>query len=102
MVFEQELIGDCNYFHQDKKGWKQWCDAHFQRILQAFSHDLDSMTQENQRYFGDWVRFEGQPDVGYYLGARFVRFLMESDSFDNIISYDIEQVTSAFQRFLHI
>ncbi len=100
MVFEQDLIDDTNYFHQDKNGWKQWCDAHIQKILRAFSHDLDSMTQENQRYFGDWVRFEGQPDVGYYLGTRFVRFMMESESFDRLITYDILQVKEAFARFM--
>ena len=100
MVFEQELLGDTNYFHQNKNGWKQWCDAHFSLTLQSFARDLSTMTQENQRYFGDWVRFEGQADVGYYLGTRFVRFMMESNAFDNIISYNINDVQKNFQHFL--
>ena len=57
------------------------------------------MTRENQRYFGDWVRFEGRGDIGYYLGTRFVRFLLQNDSFDQLIQYDIEKVKEEFERF---
>lgn len=100
MVFEQELLADPDYFHQDKDGWKVWCDEHFELLKSSFCSDLGLMSHENQRYFGDWVRFEGQPDVGYYLGARFVRFLLQSDCFDQLISYGIEQVRHGFARFM--
>ena len=94
MVFEQEIIGDPEYFHQDKDGWKDWCDANADYIRESFVQDLPSMTYENQRYFGDWVSFEGHIDVGYYLGAKFVRTLMENASFDEIISYDLFVIMS--------
>ena len=100
MVFEQELVKDPEYFHQYDAAWIRWCDAHFDRIRQSFAADLPTMTNENQRYFGDWVSFEGHGDTGYYLGARFVRFLLESDRFDNLISYSPEQVRDGFERFL--
>ena len=29
MVFEQTLVGDPDFYHQDKGGWNAWCDAHF-------------------------------------------------------------------------
>ncbi|SFQ44258.1 hypothetical protein SAMN02910358_02146 [Lachnospiraceae bacterium XBB1006] len=96
MVFEQELVGDANYFHQDKDGWKNWCDDHVCEIAEAFANDRNTMTSENQRYFGDWVSFEGQPDVGYYLGTRFVREILKEDTFDNIICYEIEDVKTKF------
>ena len=99
MVFEQEVVGDPEYFHQDTDGWKAWCDSHAAQILEGFRKDLPSMTNENQRYFGDWTRFEGRGDTGYYLGARFVRFLLETDSFDRIILYGPDQVREAFGRF---
>jgi hypothetical protein len=38
-------------------------------------------------------------DVGYYLGTRFVRFMMETDSFDNIIKYRLDMVKEEFKRF---
>jgi len=100
MVFEQEVIGDPAFYQQDVDGWKQWCDENSALIRQSFCADLDGMTQDNQRYFGDWVRFHGHGDTGYYLGARFVRFLLEADAFDNIIGYGIEEVQAGFDRFL--
>ncbi len=100
MVFEQEIIGDPEYFHQDRDGWKQWCDTHAALIRQSFDSDLESMTQENQRYFGDWVSFEGRGDTGYYLGARFVRFLLKDNSFDRLILCDIQEVRDGYRRFL--
>ncbi|MBQ7646583.1 MAG: hypothetical protein IJS94_04875 [Clostridia bacterium] len=100
MVFEQEIAGDPEYFHQYGSEWKQWCDEHADLIKQSFNADLSSMTSENQRYFGDWVSFNGYGDTGYYLGARFVRFLMDHDHFDDIISYDIKEVRTGFDSFL--
>ncbi len=99
MVFEQEIVGDPEYFHQDTGGWKAWCDRHAQRILESFRGDLENMTQESQRYFGDWARFEGHGDTGYYLGTRFVRSLLESNPFERLISWTPEDVQDAFERF---
>ena len=101
MVFEQEIVGDSGYFHQDRQGWKQWCDHHVKLIAQSFSKDLESMSQENQRYFGDWVSFDGYGDTGYYLGTRFVRFLLEHDTFDRMILYGVQEVKDGFIRFLN-
>ena len=100
MVFEQEIVGDPEYFHQDTAGWKNWCAGNIRRIRQSFSDDLDTMTRGNQRYFGDWASFDGHGDVGYYLGARFVRFLLAHDCFDDLISYDMDQVRKGFGVFL--
>ena len=100
MVFEQEVIGDPEYFHQDVHGWKNWCDRHAEKIRDSFDRDLKTMTPADQRYFGDWVSFEGYGDTGYYLGTRFVRFLMRSDDFDDIIRYDIARVRQGYDRFL--
>lgn len=100
MVFEQEVIGNSEYFHQDKNNWKKWCDEHVEHIKRAFYRDLNSMTRENQRYFGDWISFEGHTDVGYYLGTLFVRNLLRSDSFENVIQYDIHKIKSKYAEFI--
>ena len=100
MVFEQEVLGNPEYYTQDSNGWKQWCDRHFELIRRSFHEDLKTMTHDNQRYFGDWVRFEGYGDVGYYLGTRFVRFLLCDDRFDNLIAYDVRDVRDGYERFL--
>ncbi|MBO4679998.1 MAG: hypothetical protein J5626_10030 [Lachnospiraceae bacterium] len=96
MVFEQEVVGDAQYFHQYDHEWKDWCDEHYEHIKASFDRDLETMTEETQRYFGDWVKFEGHGDTGYYLGTRFVRFLLGDDSFDNLISYDVKMVKEGY------
>lgn len=50
MVFEQEILGDSEYFHQDKNGWKKWCDEHLNLLKESFARDMKTMTHENQRY----------------------------------------------------
>lgn len=100
MVFEQTLVGDENYFHQDENGWKEWCDERFSQIKKDFDDDLKTMDFENQRYFGDWVTYNGHPDVGYYLGAKFVRFICENRSFDSVLSLSVKEVCSQYSKFL--
>ena len=67
-------------------------------VLVLVGCNLDSststanMTSNNQRYFGDWVTYKGQSDVGYYLGTKFVQFICKIYNFDDILSFDIEEV----------
>ncbi|MBQ8624441.1 MAG: hypothetical protein IJ424_08785 [Oscillospiraceae bacterium] len=99
MYFEQALVGDLNYYHQDINGWNDWCREHLPQIKRDFNSDLDSMTQFNQRYFGDWCDYCGKGDVGYYLGAEFVHHLLKTHSFDDMINYDIEKVYELYCEF---
>ena len=32
MVFEQEIVGDPEYYHQDNAGWKNWCSQNIRLI----------------------------------------------------------------------
>lgn len=96
MYFEQVLVGDLDYFHQDANGWKTWCDEHFTQILNDFHADLPEMTQFNQRYFGDWCSYHGYGDVGYYLGNKFVHHLLKNYCFDAMISLPIEKVYALY------
>ncbi len=100
MCFEQTIVGDPGYWRQDKNGWKEWCENRFEQIKKDFSSDLKTMTPSTQRYFGDWVSYNGRGDVGYYLGGRFVRFILSSCDFDEIIGFDIEKVREMFGKFL--
>ncbi len=100
MYFEQALVGDCNYYHQDKNGWRQWCQDHLKEIQADFDRDRHTMTPASQRYFGDWVVYHGHSDVGYYLGCQFVHDLLSRYSFDQIICLDVDAVGRAYQQFL--
>lgn len=99
MVFEQEIIGSEEYYHQDQDGWKKWCDENLKTLKQDFKEDLSRMTKNNQRYFGDWVRYQGKGDTGYYLGARFIRDALQDHSFDELIQMDIPEAEALFERF---
>ena len=58
------------------------------------------MTYATQRYFGDWVEYDGHGDVGYYLGCCFVRFILRAEKFDALIGFDIDRVWVCFQQFM--
>ena len=100
MYFEQTLVGDPDYYHQNVNGWRDWCDAHFDQIAADFYADLPTMTRENQRYFGDWVRYRGQGDVGYYLGSRFVRHLSGEYGWEALINMKIDEAYRLFLNFV--
>lgn len=100
MCFEQTLVGDPDYYHQDKAGWKKWCEGHFEEIKADFNHDLKAMTVKSQRYFGDWVEYNGHGDVGYYLGCKFIQYILSMYKFDEIICFDIDKVTRLYKQFI--
>ena len=58
------------------------------------------MTFDNQRYFGDWVKYSNHSDVGYYLGTKFVQYICKNHKFDDILLFDIKQVEILFSNFL--
>ena len=99
MYFEQVLMNDLNYYHQNKNGWLDWCDDHYQQILVDFRTDLPVMTRFNQQYFGDWVNYCGWGDVGYYLGTKFVHHLCNTCSFEQLIQKDIDAIYQEFLSF---
>ncbi len=99
MYFEQMLVNDLRYYHQDTDNWLAWCDDHFQQIRSDFTRDLPTMTASNQRYFGDWVSYHGRGDVGYYLGARFVQRLCEAYEFDELIGTSVDEVYREYMLF---
>ncbi len=101
MYFTQLILNDFNYYHQDKDGWKSWCDDNFHEIIKDFDKDLNDMSMFNQRYFGDWCSYKGRPDVGYYLGTKFVHYLIRKNTFDEIINLESDQVFKLYKEFIN-
>lgn len=99
MRFEQVLINNRNYYHQNKNGWLEWCDNHFQQILEDFCNDLPTMTRSNQKYFGDLVSYHGKGDIGYYLGTKFVQQLCDKYDLAKLINLTIDDVYQEFSFF---
>lgn len=99
MAFEQMVMKDPDYYHQDRNGWAGWCKAHLRVIANSFQADLQTMTRGNQRYFGDWVSFHGHPDTGYFLGTQFVKYLSDDHELDEMINWDMDSVREGFAQF---
>ena len=97
MYFEQALVNDFNYYHQNKNGWLEWCDNHYEQISVDFHSDLSMMTKSNQNYFGDWVSYHGKGDIGYYLGTKFVHQLCDKYSIEQLINMKIDDI---YQEYL--
>lgn len=100
MCFEQKLVGDEQFYQQDKNGWREWCDNHFAQIVDDFDRDLPAMTRATQRFFGDWVYYQGWGDVGYYLGTQFIYRLLRDRSFDEILHLPIKTVWEGYREFV--
>ena len=100
MYFEQLLVGDFQYYHQDICGWKNWCDNNLDQIKLDFTNDLDNMTFENQRYFGDWVKYKDHSDVGYYLGTKFIHYICKEYNFNDILAFEIDKVEELYNKFI--
>lgn len=49
MYFEQTLVGDPDFFHQDTNGWKTWCDVHFEQLPTFYTHSTRSHHQVGKR-----------------------------------------------------
>ncbi|QOV20664.1 hypothetical protein INP51_06945 [Blautia liquoris] len=85
MWCEQKLCGDDGFYHGHKKDWLVWCKEN----IMGIKHEYFRRVQNNisvQDFFGDWCNYKGYSDVGYYLGCRFVRFLLSK--------YDLYQMVS--------
>ena len=99
MHIEQILVGEKDYFHQDKNGWKAWCRAQLGQIARDFACDLPEMTRENQRYFGDWVSYHGYGDVGYYLGTAFVQDCLKQHELTELIRLNSGDVCDLWKAY---
>lgn len=98
MTFEQILCGDMNYFHQDIDGWLDWCNKNEKAIKSEFLRRIQN-NESVQDFFGDWESYEGHCDVGYFLGSRFVQYMMKDYSFQEIAVLKIKTVYNMFCEY---
>ena len=98
MVCEHILCGDDEFYHQDKEGWLSWCYKNENKIKREYLRRLDKK-ESIQDFFGDWCSYNGHSDVGYFLGCRFVRYLMKSYSLKEIANMKYRALNKAFTEF---
>ncbi len=98
MVCEHILCGDDEFYHQDKDGWLDWCRENETEIKKEYLRRLDA-NESVQDFFGDWCFYKGHCDVGYYLGCRFVRYLMKTHSLKDVARMKYRTLNNAFTEF---
>lgn len=99
MVCEQILCQNDNYFHQDKKGWLDWCTANKSVIKQEYLKRIRGNIS-TQDFFGDWCNYKGYSDVGYYLGCEFIKYLQQQYSLVDIVNLNITELNKQFKAFV--
>ncbi len=98
MVCEHILCGNSEFYHQDKNGWLCWCYKNENEIKREYLRRLDKKISI-QDFFGDWCSYNGRSDVGYFLGCRFVRYLMKTYSLKEIANMKYRALNKAFTEF---
>ncbi len=98
MVCEHILCGDDEFYHQDKNGWLNWCYENENDIKKEYLRRLNEK-ESVQDFFGDWCSYNGRSDVGYFLGCRFVRFLMKANLLKEIANMNYRVLNKAFKEF---
>lgn len=98
MVCEQILCDDSEFYHQDKDGWLDWCYKNESEIKKEYLYRLDSK-ESVQDFFGDWTSYNGYSDIGYFLGCRFIRYLMKNNSLKDVANMKYKTLNKSFTEF---
>lgn len=98
MYVEQLLVGDFDYFHQDKNMWLNWCKTNKEKLIDEYQKRI-SKEAETKDFFGDWNSYRGYSDVGYYLGAEFIKSLSKTYRLEQIADLKIEEICREFRLF---
>lgn len=97
MHVEQLIYGDMNFYHQDKNGWRGWCE---QRKTRLFSEYLKRVKNDEKvdQFFGDWCKFEGVSDIGYFLGAEMIKHLSKDREINEIANLEMNDIEKAIEN----
>ena len=96
--FEQCLYGQDDFFLENHDGWLDWCSAHDGEIRREYWRRIQHK-ESVQDFFGDWVRYQGRSDVGYYLGNQFVRWLLKKYPVPEAVGLSILKLKQEYQSF---
>lgn len=99
MVCEHILCGDENFYHQNKDGWLDWCRENENEIKKEYLRRLVKK-ESVQDFFGDWCSYNGHSDVGYYLGCKFVEYLMKTYTLKEIAKLPYRKLNKEFTNFV--
>ncbi|MGI5893232.1 MAG: hypothetical protein ACOX6P_01410 [Candidatus Merdivicinus sp.] len=96
--FEQSLYGQNDFYLENHDGWLDWCIAHHTEIKREYWRRIQQK-ESIQDFFGDWERYQGYSDVGYYLGTQFFRWLIKKYSVEEAVCLPIFKIKQEYQIF---
>lgn len=81
-----------------------WHETYGKLEFPAYTQSRQSILQlwqeeSTQDFFGDWCDFCGHSDVGYYLGCRFVRWMMKESDLWEIATMRYSELLEKYIRF---
>ena len=95
--YVEELIRTSS--HRQKQEWLNFCSTNIYLIKQTYL-DFMRMKKSTQPFFGDWVRVLGQPDLGYYLGLQWIKFMAKDNDLMTIAKLDYPDLEKNLIDFL--
>ncbi|KXA13232.1 hypothetical protein HMPREF3222_00948 [Clostridium perfringens] len=98
MLFEQLLCGDENYYHQNQNGWIDWCEKNLIELKREYLLRITN-SESVQDFFGDWNSYKGHTDVGYFIGCKFVRFLLKKYSLTEMLCMEMDLMLKEYISF---
>jgi len=78
MIYEQCLCNDLDFYHQYDNKWKDWCKANLNVLAKEYLKRVENK-ESVQDFFGDWSRYLGHSDIGYYLGTEVIKNIKDKN-----------------------
>ena len=103
VYFEQSIMEGNTSNTQYLNFWKESLEKSLPQLKKDFRNDLDVLNDRfTQRYFGDWVFYNGYCDAGYFLGEKFVNYLCLKKEFNDILDLSIEEIKNEYNDFCNL
>ncbi|HPW52941.1 MAG TPA: hypothetical protein PLI19_01255 [Erysipelotrichaceae bacterium] len=103
VYFQESITNDFSFYHQKSDACREGLQSMLPQLKRDFKKDLQQMNDRfSQRYFGDWVSYNGYADAGYYLGLKFVEYLSQKKPFNDILDLEIEEIKTEYDVFCEI
>ena len=99
MYIEQIIYGDMNFYHQDKNGWLDWCKRNEKKLFIEYLRRVKCGEKVDQ-FFGDWQKFEGVSDVGYFLGCELMKYLSRYHDLVDVANLKLEDIENAMNDLI--
>ena len=98
--FEKNIIGNVITDYQNTYSWEVGLGKLFPQLKEDFKKDMSILNDRfTQRYFGDWVSYNGYSDAGYFLGEKFINYLCQKRLFNDILDLSIEEIKTEYDNF---